>query len=367
MQLKKRPRVGIIGGGIFGLSCALSLDKSHDVVVFEQGVDILGGATYANHNRHHYGFHYPRSDDTARQCLESRAKFEELYGECCFWDFANYYCVAKENSKTTPQDYLRFCERMGLEFREEWPEDGVLDKSKIALSLRVREGIYDFDILKKLVQKRIAASATLEIRLRHQVLSGRIEPNGDKVVVVQNDGKVHEFSFDFVINAMYANYNRFCEWFDFEKRLFQFNLQELDVIELPVERKLGVTIQDGPFASFLPLGHTNRYLLAHVEASQLVREIRPGTVPLLNRVAYVESNWQQIQEVCSEYIPLLKKATYIRSIFVDRVVDATRLDEDARLTEITNHGCGCWSVFAAKIITCEATAQKVAAQIRGQV
>jgi len=364
--LKKRPRVGIIGGGIFGLSCALSLDKTHDVVVFEQGDDILCGATYANHNRHHYGFHYPRSVDTARQCLESRAEFEGIYGQCCFWDFANYYCVAKEESLTIPQDYVRFCEQMGLEFREEWPQDGVLNKSKIALSLRVKEGIYDFDILKRLIQKRLAAAATVDIRLRHRVLSGYIKPSSDKVLVVEAEGKVREFEFDFAINAMYASYNRFCDWFGFEKRMFQFNLQELDVIELPAEKKLGVTIQDGPFVSFLPLGHTNRYLLAHVTASQLIREIRPGTVPLINRVNYVESNWQHIRDACSEYIPLLQKATYIRSLFVDRVVDGTRLDEDARLTEVADHGCGCWSVFAAKIITCEATARKVAAQIRGQ-
>ncbi len=42
MRLKKRPSVGIIGGGIFGLSCALSLDKTHDVTVFEQGTDNTG-------------------------------------------------------------------------------------------------------------------------------------------------------------------------------------------------------------------------------------------------------------------------------------------------------------------------------------
>jgi len=366
MRLKKRPRVGIIGGGIFGLSCALSLDKTHDVTVFEQGADILGGATYANHNRHHYGFHYPRSDDTARQCLESRADFEEIYGESCIWDFANYYCVAKENSKTTPEDYLLFCQRMGLEFREEWPEGDILDKSKIALCLRVREGIYDFDILKRIIQKRITVASTLEIKLRHQVLSGRMEPSGDKVLAVETNGEIREFRFDFIINAMYANYNRFCDWFGFEKNLFQFNLQELDIIELPVEKRLGVTIQDGPFTSFLPLGHSNYYLLAHVEASQLMREISLGTVPLLNRVSYIESNWQQIQDVCSEHIPVLRKATYIRSIYVDRVVNGTRLDEDARLTEITSHGSGCWSVFAAKIITCETIGQKVAAQIRGE-
>lgn len=366
MQLKKRPRVGIIGGGIFGLSCALSLDKTHDVTVFEQGTDILGGATYANHNRHHYGFHYPRSDATARQCLESRAEFEAIYGECCDWNFANYYCVARKDSKTTPEDYLRFCRRMGLEFREEWPEDGVLEKSKIALCLRVNEGIYDFYILKKLVEQRIAAASSLTIKLRHKVLNGRLESTGEKTLVIESERGTSESRFDFVINAMYANYNRFCDWFNFEKKLFQFNLQELDIIELPVEQRLGITIQDGPFSSFLPMGNTSQYLLAHVEASQLVRDIQPAITPLLHRVNYVESNWQQIQEACSEHIPILKQAKYIRSIFVDRVVDGTRLDEDARLTEITDHGSGCWSVFAAKIITCETMGQKVAARIRGQ-
>ncbi len=363
---KNRPRVGIVGGGLFGLSCALSLDKTHDVTVFEQDDDILTGATYANHNRHHYGFHYPRSKATARQCLESRDEFEGTYGECCFWDFANYYCVAKEKSLTTPEGYVRFCQDMGLEFREEWPAEGVLDRAEIALSLRVKEGIYDFDILKSLVQKRLAATATVEVKTGHRVLSGEIEPSGDKVLTVHSLGKQRQYRFDYVINAMYAGYNRFCHWFGFDKRLFQFNLQELDVIELPVAEKLGVTVQDGPFVSFLPLGHSNRYLLAHVTASQLARDICPETVPLLKRVNYIESDWQGILDACAQYIPLLRKATYLRSIFVDRVVDGTRLDEDARLTEIADHGSGCLSVFAAKIITCQSIGKKVAAMIRGQ-
>ncbi|MDD4859937.1 MAG: FAD-dependent oxidoreductase [Dehalococcoidales bacterium] len=366
MHLKKPARVGIIGGGIFGLSCALNLNRTHEVTVFEQGNDILRGATYANHNRHHYGFHYPRSPETARQCLESRALFEETYGECCFMNFADYYGVSRDNSLTTPENYVRFCEQMGLEFREEWPAEGVLDKSKIALCLRVKEGIYDYDILRKLVEKRLTETATIAIKKQHRVVSGRIEPGGEKVLVTENGGQVQEHRFDFIINAMYASHNRFCEWFGFPKRLFQFNLQELDVIELPVAEKLGITVQDGPFPSFLPLGHTNQYLLAHVIASQLVREIQPGTIPLLNRVPYIESNWAQVQNACAEYIPLLKKAKYIRSIFVDRVVDANRLNDDARLTEITRHGNGCWSIFAAKIITCEATGRKLAAEIREQ-
>ena len=127
-----------------------------------------------------------------------------------------------------------------------------------------------------------------------------------------------------------------------------------------------MTIQDGPFPSFLPLGFSkNRCLFAHVEASQLIRNVSKSDARILSRVLYVESNWNNIREVSTKYVPLLNKAEYVKSIFVDRIVDASRMDTDARLTELTSHGSGCWSMFAAKIITCESMAKKIAAEIRG--
>lgn len=363
-----RKRVGIIGGGVFGLGCAIHLGTDHDVVVFEQAADVLKGATYANHNRHHFGYHYPRSPETAHQCLDSRASFEAVYGECVHRAFANYYCVSKEESKTTPDDYIAFCEAVGLGYREEWPEDGVLDRSRIALCLRTEEGVYDYHTLARLVCQRLAAVSHAQVLANHKVVGACIGVDGDKVLSIETpDGKAREERFDYVINAMYANYNRFCDWMGFEKRLFQFNLQELCVIDLPVAAPLGVTIQDGPFASFLPLGFSpNRCLFAHVEASQLIRDVSAGRTPLLGRVLNVESNWQGVRDVSAPFVPLLKRAEYVRSIFVDRVVDATAAGTDARLTDVTDHGQGCWSIFAAKIITCEANAARIAAAIRGQ-
>jgi hypothetical protein len=364
--MDNRSRIGVIGGGIFGLSCAINLDVDYDVTVFERCSDILLGATYANHNRHHYGFHYPRSFETAQQCLESSTEFEALYGDCIIWDFDNYYCVATQNTKTTPEDYISFCDQLGLEYCERWPEGKIIDKSKIALCLKVKEGVYEFNILKKLIKNRINSTSTVEIKFGERVVSGYIKQNDSKVLIVDSKDGSEEYEFDFVINAMYANYNKFCDWFDFEKSLFQYNLQELDIIELPIKKRLGVTVQDGPFPSFLPLGRTNWYLLAHVETSQLIRKISSETTPILSQVGFIESNWNNVLKSCSEYIPLLNKAGYVRSIFVDRVVDATRLDDDARMTDVTNHGNGCWSIFAAKIVTCESTAKSVAAQIKNQ-
>ena len=353
------PRVGIIGGGLFGLSTAIQLDRKYNVTVFEQFDDILCGATYANHNRHHYGFHYPRSPETAIQCIESANEFEKVYNDSLVWNFDNYYCVSKENSKTTAEEYIKFCNNVGLEYIEEWPSEGVLEKNKIDLCLKVKEGVYSFELLKKIVKQRLEKTSTVDILFNNKVNSGFLENDSTKVLCANSSGALVEHRFDFVINAMYANYNKFCQWFDLEPQHFQFNLQELDIIELPDVEKIGITIQDGPFPSFLPIGNTNRYLLAHVITSQLIREVSKGSIPLTQRLNYLESNWHSIQKSCQEYIPLLKKANYIKSIFVDRVVDATRMHDDARLTDIIDYKNGCWGIFAAKIITAEKTAKEL--------
>jgi glycine/D-amino acid oxidase-like deaminating enzyme len=360
-----RRSVGIIGGGIFGLTAAVNLSDTHDVTVFEQSPDILTGATWANHNRHHYGYHYPRSPETAQQCLESRELFEGTYGDCCNRSFANYYCVAKEDTKTTPEDYVRFCDQVGLGWREEWPQGDILDRSRIALSLRTEEGVYDFATLKRLIGERLGRSRDVTLHLRHRVIDASIAAGGEKRLVVEDpDGGRREMQFDYLINAMYANYNRFCGWLGFEQKLFQYNLQELCVIDLPVNDPVGITIQDGPFPSFLPLGFSrNRCLFAHVEASQLVRDVSNGRTPLLNRVLNIQSNWSGVRDVSAPLIPIINRAQYVRSIFVDRVVDATKAASDARLTDVTDHGQGCWSIFAAKIITCEANARRIAGAI----
>ena len=70
-------KISIIGSGAFGLSIALELakNKNFEVTVFEKNNKILEGATFANHNRHHYGYHYPRSLDTIRQINTSKEIF----------------------------------------------------------------------------------------------------------------------------------------------------------------------------------------------------------------------------------------------------------------------------------------------------
>jgi hypothetical protein len=205
----------------------------------------------------------------------------------------------------------------------------------------------------------------IEVCLNSPVIGGHRDAGGGKMLEVVVDGRPRKMAFDVVVSAMYGYTNQFCGWFELKKQRYQYNLQELDVVEIPtLPRRIGITVQDGPFPSIIPIANTNRYLMAHVIASQLVREISDADIPLLHRATYVESNWSQVLEVCREYIPVLDKGRYIKSIFVDRVVDASRLQDDARLTDLIDHGDGCYSIFAAKVITCVTTARKLAELIR---
>ena len=142
--------------------------------------------------------------------MESREEFETIYRTCCVSNFANYYCSAKENSKTSAKDYILFCDHVGLKYKEEWPAEGLVNRSKIELSLKTKEGVYDFTKFKNLVEDRIKKTSTLKIKLNHRVLSGSIKAGGEKNLITQNKTTHNAHTFDFIINAMYANHNQFC-------------------------------------------------------------------------------------------------------------------------------------------------------------
>jgi glycine/D-amino acid oxidase-like deaminating enzyme len=73
-------KLAIIGGGAFGAVIALKLaEAGESVTIFERRDELLLGAS-VNGNRLHYGFHYPRDDETARQCLRGYREFRREFG-----------------------------------------------------------------------------------------------------------------------------------------------------------------------------------------------------------------------------------------------------------------------------------------------
>lgn len=87
-------KIAIIGAGIFGTSIAVELSKNEfQVDLYETEPDIMLKASKNNHNRIHYGYHYPRSIETANQSLEGLISFYGKYKDSIINSFPNYYCI----------------------------------------------------------------------------------------------------------------------------------------------------------------------------------------------------------------------------------------------------------------------------------
>ena len=100
-------KIAIIGCGAFGLSAALELQKINLLMSIYDKSMKYNGATFANHNRHHYGFHYPRSQQTIDQINEGKSVFEHYFKNALF-NFKNYYCISQKKTKTTSKGYENF-------------------------------------------------------------------------------------------------------------------------------------------------------------------------------------------------------------------------------------------------------------------
>ena len=77
------PKALVVGGGVFGLTSAIELSNNGYLVdVKEKSNTIMGGASSINQYRLHKGYHYPRSKETAQECLDGLYSFKRKYEDC---------------------------------------------------------------------------------------------------------------------------------------------------------------------------------------------------------------------------------------------------------------------------------------------
>ena len=346
MENRMSGKIAVVGAGIYGVTIALKLSESFDIDLFESSNDILMAASGINQYRLHRGYHYPRSDKTAKEALESEKPFIEFYKEAIISDNEHYYLVAKEGSRTSREEFINFCLKHGLEHNEEKLE--LVNPEKIALITKTKESLIDPYKMREICWKRI---------------------NEAKINVLLNTpfSKQDLNKYDKVINCTYSNLNFIIDPNNHME--YKFQLCEKPVVSLPKWfNKKSMVVVDGPFMCIDPLGSTGNFVMGnviHAIHSMNVGKfpnIDPVFLPLLNRGIIKNppiTNFNKFIESCAEFIPEVKHAKHIGSMFTIRAVHAGVEETDERLITITKENDKIINVFAGKLSGCVLAANKV--------
>lgn len=346
--MRATPKIGVIGGGVFGCTAAARLaEQGYETHLFEADGDLLQAASGINQYRLHRGYHYPRCLETATASRDGEHAFRREYGEAVIDSYDHHYAIAHEDSLTSAEDYRAFLAAAELEHETLMPE--WLNGTKVALAIRAQESLFDPNILRRLVRQRLArAGVQVHLRTRKTVsdLTG----------------------YDFVVVATYAALNDTLGD-GHRQREYQFEVCEKPVVQVPdILRNQSIVVMDGPFMCIDPLGADGLAVMGNVvhalhhthvgcrpEVPEAMRpDLDSGIVSKPAR-----SKFDAFVEAAAEFIPPAADVKYVGSMFTVRTVlprvDAT----DSRPTLVDRVGPRVVTLFSGKIGTCVDAAAQV--------
>lgn len=343
-------KIAVVGAGIFGVTSAVKLAKAgYTVDLYESNSEILSAASGINQYRLHRGYHYPRSKSTALSSKYSEDSFREEYAEAIIDTNEHYYTIAREGSKVTGEQFLNFCKECDLE-HEQVSLDEHVDSKSIDLTIKGVESLMDPVKLKEIALKKLTES---------------------KVNVILNTTFMPEQidDYDIVVNCTYANANFILERYPEAQKDYQFEVCEKPILKLPPKYKgKSIVVMDGPFFCIDPYSDTDLHVMGNVVHAIHATNVGPFPIipeeikPLLNKGIIKNSpvtNIKHFLEVAKRFMPDLKDAEYVGSMYTVRTVLPNVDKTDERPTLVGKIGDKIIHVFSGKIGNCVDAANEV--------
>jgi len=353
-------KIIIIGAGIHGLTSAISLaENNFDVTVIEKNQDILQGTSRSTHNRAHLGYHYPRSKNTAIECIEGLKCFKEKYPNSLVYP-ETYYFIEKE-SQTSFNDYLKFCNELKIPYEIKIPDKKLLNYDHIEGGIKVPEPIFHMNNIHKDLIKKIKHH-NINIKTFSKLIDFEESSNGYYLITKEHN-KTEKYFTNIIINATYAYSNNILKILDLEEDMTKYYLQHTEIPIMKSKKLLpSMTIMDGKFFSILNYANEdpNLYLLYDV-----VNSVLENKENIYLEEKTFSSNLNKIIEHGCNYFPFLKKLKYIKSWYGTRPIPID-VKGDARGTRIKSHKKypGIYSILEGKFISALLIANEITSLIK---
>jgi flavin-dependent dehydrogenase len=352
----------IIGGGIFGLDAAVALSKAGNrVTIFEQNESILTGTSGSSLLRIHSGLHYPRDTATAKQSKDGEFIFRKKYSDCINYGFKNYYAIAKMNTRTTPEKFELFADKLSFPYRKcedvfEFGDFVALDK--LSSIYEVNEGVVDVGSLREMFSNEISKCG-INLNNNHKVIS--IDRFNDQWAVEyeirkKSNNDIHtdkyKTEFKYVIDATHG-INR--EKFSVKPLKNKFEYQVTHMLNIETKMPIfGFTVLDGNFITVMPNGFNNSLLIYGPKQSVLCREVSHVFTDKWVDKDYLQSlvpldAESNLLQLFSEWFIGELDVRVLNKVTGTRTIEANVTQSDRRLSFIETLGYGFFSITSTKI------------------
>lgn len=306
--------VAVIGGGIYGCAIAEFISgQGETVALFEKEKALMSLASFNNQARIHRGYHYPRSFLTGNRSQASYFEFIENFKDCCV-SVESYYGIAKTFSKISGSQFVEFCKKINAPITPAGNFENLLETRLIDSAYKVEEVVFNSNLLmKKFLEQlkrnnvHIYLNTLIEKIIRNDQLKllelyspdGELIGRAKKIFLCAYGSTCDILNNSGIICPQIKN-----EW------------TEMALIKVPEKLKdINFTLMDGPFFSLMKFPAYNCHTLSHVRftphCSWQESDIIKKQIPELKK----KSNFNYMIKDASRFIPLLKEAEYIDSIW----------------------------------------------------
>ena len=325
----------IIGGGFYGTAIAIYLAERRGfskIALVEQEQELFARASYRNQARIHAGAHYPRSLATAFRSQMSFPRFVKNYHEAIERDFTSLYAISRRNSKTTKDQFIRFCAAARIPLKAPPPQMRALfDERLIADVFLVEEYVFDATKLAALANEALArAGIEVKTGMRiDQVEQGRGQSLLAKCAAPQSS----EFSADYIFNCTYSGLDQIKGITPLQPRGLRHEIAEIALIKAPAPLdKFCVTVMDGPFFSLTPFPARGLHALTHVRWTPHLHWLDDPAIDPYEKLAHYpcQSRAERMIRDARRYLPMIAQGEYVSSLFEVKTVLARNERDDGR-------------------------------------
>lgn len=348
----------IIGGGFYGVSIALYLSqkrKLSKVLLVEREHELFTRASFNNQARVHNGYHYPRNFITAYRSRKNFPVFVQSHSYAVKQDFIKVYAIAKQNSKVTAKQFLRFCHEVGAEI-EPAPKDiqNLFQNRLIDEAFLVKEYVFDIRSLANWAQHELC-NAKIDIVLNMRINKINRFKSGELCAYYEDiNGVTKHFMARYLFNCTYSGINQFSGEFPGTQINLTHEITEMALLQIPGElENLGITVMDGPFFSLMPFPAKNLHTLSHVRYTPHLRwSDKFGLDPYEKLKKYQRSSRVEwMLRDAERYLPAIHAACYVDSFFEIKTILQKNANDDGRpiLFESYKELPNCYSILGGKI------------------